>query len=92
MHHVLPGTHSLPSAKGTAFLSLCVLLHITCVKSGYGSYDFLCLVSRFGVESVVSVISGVGSICLAVIMGHHYMLRNKLLKKELEEGKESETD
>jgi hypothetical protein len=89
-HHVV-----MPGMKGVAILTLCVLLHITSVHSASGTYSMMALlqaVRHFGLDGLVQMGSGLASMLLAIIMGRHYWLRNKALKRELEDGKKSDTE
>jgi len=88
MHHNLDFGNQHQQHKGVhgAFLfTVMLVLHVVCVRLSGFNYHFSDLVRHFVLGDVVSVLSGVGSIATAVVLVKHYVLRNKLLSKELKE-------
>ncbi len=67
-------------------------LHLVCVVTGkYDWHSLAAFISHFGVESLVSISSGIGSVATAWVLVKHYLLRNKILKQELKD-KQAELD
>lgn len=72
--------------NGVGMFLLTVALHLTCVFTGrFSGYNVMAFISHFGLDSVISMVSGIGSIATAWVLVKHYLLRNKLLSKELKE-------
>ena len=93
MHHQIDlGSQHHKSIHGAFLFMVCVVLHITCVKFSGFHYDLSAFTNHFSLGDTVSVLSGVGSIATAVVLVNHYILRNRLLRKEIKDGKGSDTD
>ena len=84
------GNQHHKSIHGAFWFIVCVVLHITCVKCSGFHYDFSDFTKNFSIGDVVGVLSGLSSIATAKVLIEHYILRNRLLRKEIKGGEGSE--